>query len=117
MNETIQQKQQAGGVPTTDFGRVLGDLNAGVFEQQVNRALTDIAANVCTHNKKGELVLRFRLQQIGNSHQVVVKHDIKSVIPQPRGRITEEHESETPMHVGRGGELTLFPANQDDMFK
>lgn len=28
-------------IPKTDFAELLGELNAGVFEQQINRALSD----------------------------------------------------------------------------
>lgn len=94
---------------TTDFAVLVGELNGGVFEQQINRALSDIAANVCTHGKKGELTLIFKIQQIGDSSQVKMSHSFKSVIPKPRGRAIEENEVDTPLHVGYGGKLTLFP--------
>ncbi len=50
--------------PRTDVLRILPDMNAGVFEQQVNRALSDVAANVATYGKKGEVVLRLRMKQV-----------------------------------------------------
>jgi hypothetical protein len=65
----------------TNIAELLGHLNAGVFEEQINTALSDIAANVCTHGKKGELVLRFNIKQIGTSNQVAVTHSLKSVVP------------------------------------
>lgn len=101
--------------PTTDVAELLGELNAGVYEQQINRALSDIAANVCTHGKKGELTLKFTVQQIGDSNQVKVTHALKSVVPKARGKVTEEHATDTPLHVGSGGKLTLFPNNQTRM--
>lgn len=101
--------------PRTDFPKILEDMNAGVFEQQINRAMSDVAANVATYGKKGEVVLKFRLKRIGNSNQVVIDHSIKSVIPLERGKITEEHESETPMHVAKGGKLSLYPHEQGDL--
>ena len=99
----------------TNIAELLGHLNAGVFEEQINTALSDIAANVCTHGKKGELVLRFNIKQIGSSSQVAVTHALKSVVPKARGQITEETATDTPLHVGRGGELTLFPNTQTKM--
>lgn len=101
----------AQGAPT-DFATVLGDLNAGVTERQINRALSDVAANVCTTGKVGEVVLKLKFKQIGQSNQVTVSADLRSVIPQVRGRIIEETDSDTPMHVGKGGKLTLFPEEQ-----
>lgn len=73
--------------PRTDITALFGDLNAGVFEQQVNAAISDVAANVVTHGKKGELTLKFSFKQIGDSHQVAVTHQLKSVVPMARGRI------------------------------
>ena len=96
----------------TDFSEVLSDLNGGVFIEQINRAVSDIAANVCTHGKPGELTIKLKLQQIGDSNQVTVTHGLKSVQPKARGRIIEETEADTPMHVEHGGKLTLFPNNQ-----
>lgn len=99
----------------TNIAELLGDLNAGVFEQQINRALSDIAANVCTHGKKGELVVKFAMKQIGEGHQVALTHSLKSVVPQARGRVIEEHATDTPLHVERGGKLTLYPNAQTKM--
>jgi hypothetical protein len=99
----------------TNFAELLGDLNAGVFEQQINRALSDCAANVCQWGKKGEVVIRFSLKQIGEGHQVAVTHALKSVIPTSRGKITEENATDTPLHVERGGKLTLYPNTQTKM--
>lgn len=100
---------------TTDFSELIGELNAGVYEQQINRALTDIAANVVTHNKKGELTLKFTVKQIGESNQVQVTHSLKAVTPKARGKITEETATDTPLHVGVGGKLTLYPNTQTRM--
>lgn len=100
---------------TTDISVLLGELNGGVFEQQINRALTDVAANVCTHGKAGELTLKFKLKQIGEGSQVNVTHSLKSVVPKARGKITEESATDTPLHVGSGGKLTLFPNHQTRM--
>lgn len=101
----------------TDISKILPEMSAGVFEAQINRALSDVAANVVTHGKKGEVVLKFKMARIGNSHQLVLTHGIKSVVPQERGKITEETESETPFHVARGGALELFPHEQGDLLR
>jgi hypothetical protein len=99
----------------TDFAEMLRDLNAGVFLQQIETAISDIAANVVTHGRAGELTLKFTLKQIGDSNQVQVTHALKSVTPKPRGKITEEHAVDTPLHVERGGKLTLYPNTQTRM--
>src|SRR5690606_28223139 len=100
----------------TDFPTLLTDLNAGVFEQQLNSAISDVAANVVTHGKKGELTITFSFKQIGDSNQVAMTHQLKSVVPMARGRIIEESATDTPLHVGRGGKLSLYPEEQTQMF-
>lgn len=100
----------------TDFPTLLADLNAGVFEQQLNAAISDVAANVVTHGKKGELTVKFVFKQIGDSNQVAMTHQLKSVVPMSRGRIIEESATDTPLHVGRGGKLSLYPEEQTQMF-
>lgn len=104
-------------VARTDLSALLGDLNAGVFEQQLNTAISDVAANVVTHGKKGELTVKFSFKQIGQSSQVALTHSLKSIVPMARGRIIEESANDTPLYVGRGGTLTVSPADQTDMFK
>ena len=96
----------------TDFQGLLQDLYGGVLIEQINHLLTDIAANVVTHGKKGELTLKLKIEQIGDANQVRMKHSIKAITPKARGRVTEENETETPLHVGRGGVMTLFPDTQ-----
>lgn len=102
----------------TNFAELLGQLNGGVFEQQINRALSDAAANVCTHSdgrgkpKKGRVTIDLTIERIAESNQVTLTHALKTVVPKPRGRVTEETTTETPLHVGHGGTLTLFPNTQ-----
>jgi hypothetical protein len=100
----------------TDFAALLCDLNAGVFEQQLNAAISDVAANVVTHGKKGELVLKFSLKQIGTSNQVAMTHSLKFVVPTQRGKIVEDTTTETPLHVSKGGKLSIYPEQQAEMF-
>lgn len=104
-----------GGAAKTDIADLLGDLNGGVFERQINQAISDIAANACTHGKKGEMTIKFTIQQIGDGDQVEVKHAFKAKVPTMRGSVTEEHETTTPLHIERGGRLTLFPTKQTRM--
>lgn len=99
-------------IPSTDFASILGELNGGVFEQQLNRALSDVAANVCTCGKDGEVVITLKVKQIDESSQISLGHKLKYTVPKQRGKITEEHETATPLHVGMGGRLTLFPNSQ-----
>ena len=46
----------------TDVKNFIGDLNAGVFEQQLGRALSDVASGVITHGKKGQVKITLDLK-------------------------------------------------------
>ncbi|MBK3797510.1 hypothetical protein CXF92_18675 [Pseudomonas sp. Choline-3u-10] len=91
----------------TDVNDFLGSLNAGVFASQVGRALSDVAAGVVDHGKPGEVTLKFKLKQIGQSHQVAVSHTLDFVQPTKRGKKREDTSLDTPMYVTESG-LTLF---------
>jgi len=99
----------------TDIAQLLGELNGGVLEQMINHALSDVAANVCQTGKKGTVILSFTLERIQESSQITLKHGLKTTTPKQRGKIVEEHETATPLHVGRGGTLTLFPNTQTSL--
>ena len=102
-------------IEQTNIAELLGELNGGVFEQQINRALSDVAANACQWRKDGEVLLKFTIKPIEDSNQVALTHFIKSTTPKQRGRVIEEHITATPLHVGRGGQLTLFPNHQTEL--
>lgn len=99
---------------TTDVRAMLDDLDAGIFENKLAKALSDTALAVVSTGKKGKVIVQFDLDQIGNSQQVMVHHKLTFSHPTPKGKISEENITETPMHVGRGGALTLFPEDQTD---
>jgi hypothetical protein len=100
---------------STNFAELLGDLNAGVFLQQIDRAFSDVSLGTVTNGdkgKKGKVVLTFSFARIGESNQVALAHTIEYQQPTKRGRKSETATTETPLHVGRGGRLTLMPDNQ-----
>lgn len=99
----------------TNIAAMIGELNAGVFEQQVNQAISDVALGVVTQGKAGEVVIKLSLKQIGEGNQVSVTHKLSYVKPTMRGKISEEAASDTPMHVGAGGVVSLFPNAQTRM--
>lgn len=99
----------------TNFAEMIGDLNAGVFEQQVNQAISDVALGVVTQGKAGEVAVKLSLKQIGEGNQVSITHKLSYVKPTMRGKISEEASADTPMHVGTGGVVSLFPNAQTRM--
>lgn len=91
----------------TDTAEFINSLNAGVFSQQVGRALSDVAAGVVDHGKAGKVVLTFDIKQVGQSHQVNIKHTLDFVQPTMRGKKREDTAQDTPLYVSAEG-LTPF---------
>lgn len=98
----------------TEFDTLLHDLNGGVFLQQLNAAITDVSSNVVAHGKAGSVSIDLSIKRIGDTMQVNVQHKITASVPKPRGKITEENTTETPLHCD-AGRLTLFPDVQSKM--
>jgi hypothetical protein len=100
----------------TNVSQLLKDLDAGVFEQKIAHALSQVAAGVVDHGRAGRVQVTFDLKQIGESHQVACVHKLVFSQPTSKGKVSEENTTETPLYVNAGGELTLFPNNQARMF-
>lgn len=99
----------------TRFAELLGELNAGVFEQKLDAALSDCALNTVIYGEKGKagkVTITIELARIGESHQVAMKHSLEFRKPTARGFASEKDSTETPLHVGRGGVLTVTPDTQ-----
>lgn len=94
----------------TDPGEFLANLNAGVFANQLGRALSDVAAGVVEHHKKGKVIITLDLAQIGETHQVEIAHKLDFEIPTKRGKKREDTALKTPMFVTANG-LQLFQDN------
>tara|TARA_Y100000748_G_scaffold249194_1_gene214079 strand:+ start:631 stop:975 length:345 start_codon:yes stop_codon:yes gene_type:complete len=94
----------------TDPGEFIANLNAGVFANQLGRALSDVAAGVIDHSKKGKVIVTFDLSQIGETHQVEVTHKLDFETPTKRGKKREDTTLKTPMFVTANG-LQLFADN------
>jgi hypothetical protein len=94
----------------TDPGELIANLNAGVFANQMGRALSDVAAGVVEHGKKGKVVITLDISQIGESHQVEILHKLDFLTPTKRGSKREDTALKTPMHVTAEG-LKLFAEN------
>lgn len=100
----------------TDVTKFIADLDGGLFEEKLSHALSNVAGAVCTLGSQGEVSVKFTFKQIGSGHQVSVAHKLVFSVPTKRGKLSEEDTTETPMHVGRRGKLSLFPEDQIDMF-
>lgn len=101
---------------TTDVTVFINDLDGGVFAEKLSSALSDVAASVITHNKKGKLTLSFGIAQIGGSCQITVEHEIAYTKPTARGEASEKNKTQTGMYVGPKGAISLFQPDQGQMF-
>ena len=99
-----QQKQS--------FSQLLDDLDAGIFEQKVTTALAEAALGVVNTGKKDKVVITLDLKRIGDSNQIELTHGLRYVKPTGKGKVTEEDNTATPLHVGKRGHLSLFPMAQ-----
>ncbi|MDT3720323.1 hypothetical protein [Pseudomonas oryzihabitans] len=97
----------------TDTADFLNSLNAGVFAQQVGRALSDVAAGVVDQGKAGQVVLSFKFKRIGESNQVTVSHTLDYIQPTKRGKLREDLTLDTPMYSTADG-VVLFQTNPTD---
>lgn len=103
----------------TNVPDFLGELDAGVFMNKIAGALNTAALGVLNNGSKGKVVLTFDIDRMGNSieeKRVMIKHKLQYVTPTPRGIVSEEDTTETPMFVNRGGKLTILQEDQGNLF-
>lgn len=101
----------------TDITTLFNDLDGGVFVERLSAALRDTALGVVTEGKKGKVTITLDFERSGESSQVLCKHQIKYTRPTPKGKAMEEATTSTPLHVGVGGVVSLFPESQSDLFQ
>ena len=102
-----------------DVAETLGDFDAGVFMDKVQRGLAHAARNTVDYGdkgKKGKVTITLTLERIGESSQVQVSHAVETTVPMPRGKVTEVDLTTTAMYVGPKGVMTIAPDNQMTMF-
>lgn len=104
-------------MPTpTNTAEFLEELNGGAFASQIGHALSDVAAGVVEFGRVGKLIITLDFAQIGESSQVKIKHKLDYKVPTKRGTRSENTTLDTPMHVGSGGKVTLFPEKHEQLF-
>lgn len=99
----------------TEIAEFFGELGAGVFEQKLSRTLSETALACMANNKTGEIVLKFKITPI-NQSQAKIAHTITSKAPTLNGEKSEKNITDTHMYVNAGGNMSLFPENQTQMF-
>ena len=100
----------------TDVDEFMEDLYAGVFKAKLSRALSDVAAGVIDHGRAGKMVITLDIKQIGDSAQVAINHNLAYTKPTAKGKIAEDDTTQSVMHVGVNGSMSMFPENQEQLF-
>lgn len=93
----------------TDTTEFLQELNGGAFASQIGHALSEVAAGVVDHGKAGKITITLDFTQIGDSHQVKIKHKLDYKVPTKRGNRSENTSLDTPMYVGTGRQYLSLP--------
>ena len=96
---------------TTNVSQFIEELDGGVFEEKISRALSEVAAAVMDNTGSGSVTLTFDFKGLSES-QVMVNHKLAYKRPTLRGTASEEDKTATPMCIGKGGALTFFPEQQ-----
>lgn len=101
----------------TDVQEFLSNLEGGVLQEALGNILSDIAFSVRNNDSriKGRVNLSLSFEKL-NDNQVMITHKIDFKKPTSKGSISEDRESQTPMYVNKGGELSIFSKDQGDMF-
>lgn len=106
---------------TYEFRDILEDMDAGIFEAKISRALKDVAIGSVEHGdgrKVGRVVIEITTKQQGESNQVLVTHKLRYEKPTKRGKAIEEDQTATPMWVhGKGLSAKPGEDEQTDLFK
>ena len=101
---------------TTNVETFIGELDGGVFADKLSRVLSEVAGACVDMDKPGKVSIELSFNRIGSSYQVQVSHKLAYERPTAKGKVSEVNKTSTPMHVGKGGSMSLFPENQSQMF-
>ncbi len=92
---------------TTDVAEFIAELDGGHFDRMASVALSNTAAGVVDHERKGKVTITLVFEPVKGTAQVRVSHITKFEKPTMSGTAWEEARGATVMHVGRAGKLSL----------
>lgn len=105
-----EKKSTRPAAAATDVAEFITDLDGGQFEVMLSTALSRVAAAVIDHERKGKVSVTFDVLKIPGTYQVRITHAVKFSNPTSMGNQSEELETSTVLHVGKGGALSLAQA-------
>lgn len=95
---------------------IIGEFDAGVFEQKAMEVIKKVALGIIATGKKGQVSITIDMEQIGDSNNLAVKHTLKFTQPTKNGKSSEEATTATPMYADNLGYLSVYPFDQDDLY-
>jgi len=95
-----------------DFSQALAELDNGVFNAKLSRAIMEVASGTIAHGAKGQVVITLDMKRIGESRQIAMEHTLKYIKPTLRGHAGEQDKTATVLHVNASGSVTLMPDTQ-----
>jgi hypothetical protein len=98
----------------TDLTDFLESQDGGALKDKIEALISEVSGAVVDTGKKGKVQLTFELSRIKESAQVNIAATIKMSKPKKRGTTVDDYTVDTPMHVGPGGKVTMFPEHQRD---
>lgn len=90
-------------------------LDAGVFEEKLNRAMRDVAFAVVTNDdnrKKGKVTIELTFERINETEQINLGHKVVWEMPTAKGKRIEHNDTSTALFVNRSGTMTITPEAQ-----
>lgn len=106
-HEQVARVTQQSTAAATDVAEFITDLDGGQFERLLSIALSQTAAAVVDHDKKGAVTIKLQIERIEGTHQVRIAHTLTFTKPTSMGKSSEETDGATVLHVGKFGALSL----------
>jgi hypothetical protein len=103
LNDEPQENTRA----ATNVPDFVSELAAGQFESMFSIGVSETAAAVLMHERKGEVSVQLKFSHIPGTNQVRIESITKFKRPTATGSAGEDAKGATVMHVGPRGRLTL----------
>lgn len=101
-------------MPQNNIPDFIGELDAGLFENKLATALSEVALGVLANDKQGKVTVEFSFKKMDSDNpSVQIQHKLSYTKPTKRGKSSEEDTTATPMYVHKGGVLSVTPEKID----
>lgn len=96
----------------TQLTELLPELNAGIFQAQLEEAIKEVVTGVVATDKQGGFTLSFKLKPIKGSAQLRMQHTLKYTRPTTNGSQVTDETTDTVLFANPRGQLSVEPFNQ-----